>query len=223
MAAVEKNRPGVRGRLHWIWVLAHLGGPTVLDDLMRLAEADPEPSVRAQAVRAVADLTDPLWTKDASLHRRVSESLAALSKDQPPQVRLEVLIALGRLRWAGLPDWLRRNPGQPDPPLAHAAMQALRRSENWSAILKLLDEPGGTPLRTIALRAIAGRFEPKVVDGLLERLRSEKNPARRREYADALTRVCKKPGPWVYWGYRPAAPAGELSGMGANGSDRTGP
>src|SRR5262249_16217610 len=23
------------------------------------------------------------------------------------------------------------------------------------------------------------------------------------EYADALTRVYKKPGPWIYWGYRP--------------------
>src|SRR5207253_1489248 len=27
--------------------------------------------------------------------------------------------------------------------------------------------------------------------------------SRRREYAEALTRVYRKPGPWVYWGYRP--------------------
>src|SRR5262249_5080441 len=27
--------------------------------------------------------------------------------------------------------------------------------------------------------------------------------ARRRQYADALTRVCKRPGEWAYWGYRP--------------------
>src|SRR5262249_43549984 len=30
------------------------------------------------------------------------------------------------------------------------------------------------------------------------------DPGRRRAYADALTRVHRKPGPWVYWGYRPA-------------------
>ena len=48
------------------------------------------------------------------------------------------------------------------------------------------------------------RFEPIVVDGLLERLRTEKDGARRLEYAAALTRVCNKPGAWVYWGFRPA-------------------
>ncbi|HYT91381.1 MAG TPA: HEAT repeat domain-containing protein, partial [Gemmataceae bacterium] len=26
---------------------------------------------------------------------------------------------------------------------------------------------------------------------------------RRREYADLLTRICKKPPPWTYWGFRP--------------------
>src|SRR5262249_41149598 len=43
-----------------------------------------------------------------------------------------------------------------------------------------------------------------VVDGLLDRLRDTKNSVRRREYADVLTRVYKKSGPWKYWGYRPA-------------------
>jgi len=83
-------------------------------------------------------------------------------------------------------------------------MQTIRRSDNWPEILKILDEPGNTPMRIIAVRALADRFEPKVVDGLIKRLGSEKDAARRREYADLLTRVCKKPGQSVYWGYRPA-------------------
>src|SRR5262249_20595169 len=34
--------------------------------------------------------------------------------------------------------------------------------------------------------------------------RRETDPGRRREYADALTRVYRKPSrPWVYWGFRP--------------------
>src|SRR5262249_23347500 len=106
-------------------------------------------------------------------------------------------------RWMGVPDWLRQNLRQPDAALAHAALQALRRSENWSAILQLLDEPDGAPMRAIARGAVVERFEPRVVDGLIERLRTEPAAARRREYADALTRVYKKPGPWVYWDYRP--------------------
>jgi putative heme-binding domain-containing protein len=44
---------------------------------------------------------------------------------------------------------------------------------------------------------------PALVDGLIDRLRSEPEAARRRELADLLTRVYKKPGPWTYWGYRP--------------------
>jgi putative heme-binding domain-containing protein len=82
-------------------------------------------------------------------------------------------------------------------------MQALRRCENWPATLKLLDEPSDSPLRAVALRAVAERYEPTVVDGLIERLGRETVVERRQEYADALTRVYKKPGPWVYWGYRP--------------------
>jgi putative membrane-bound dehydrogenase-like protein len=205
--ALAQKRLGDRGRLHALWALAHLGGRAAINDLVRLATSDPEASVRAQAVRAVADLADPVLIRhqlnagpgDAAF----AERLAALGKGQDSRVLLEVIIALGRLRWAGLPDWLTQNLAKPDAALAHAALQALRRSENWSAILQLLDEPDGAPMRTIALRAVAERFEPTVVDGLIERLRTEPVAARRREYADALTRACKKPGPWTYWGYRP--------------------
>jgi putative membrane-bound dehydrogenase-like protein len=205
--ALAKKRLGVRGRLHALWALAHLDGRAAIDDLVRIATSDPEASVRAQAVRAVVDLADPVFTQhrlnagpgDATLAAR----LAALGKGQDSRVLLEVIIALGRLRWADLPDWLRQNLTQPDTALAHAALQALRRSQNWSVILQLLDEPDGAPMRAIARRAVAEQFVPKVVDGLIERLRTEPTAARRREYADTLTRVYKKPGPWTYWGYRP--------------------
>jgi putative membrane-bound dehydrogenase-like protein len=205
--ALAKKRLGVRGRLHALWALARLGGPAAIDDLVRIATSDPEASVRTQAVHAVADLADPVFTRhrlnagpgDAALATR----LAALGKGQDSRGLLEVIIALGRLRWVGAPDWLGKNLAKPDDALAHAALQALRRSENWSAILQLLDKPDTAPMRAIARRAVAERFEPKVVNGLIERLRTEPAAARRCEYADALSRVYKKPGPWTYWGYRP--------------------
>jgi putative membrane-bound dehydrogenase-like protein len=205
--ALGKERVGVRGRLHAVWILAHVRGAKAIDDLFRIAKTDPEPSVRAQAVRAVADLADPVLvrhkldagTGDADLAVRLAE----LGRGQNSGVQREIIVALGRLRWASAPDWLRQHLGKPDAALAHAAMQTLRRSENWSAILKLLDESSDEPLRAIALRAVAERYEPKVVDGLIERVRTEKDAVRRREYSLALARVYKKPGPWVYWGYRP--------------------
>ncbi len=206
-AALSKQRLGARGRLHAVWILAQGRGPDAVKELLELVRTDPDPRVRAQAVRAIADLADPVLARrrldagpaDADLVGR----LAALAVDQDPRVMLEVVIALGRLRWSEAPAWLKKNLSKPDAALAHAAMQTLRRSENWSAVLKLLDEPDTTPVRAIALRAVGDQFSTAVVDGLIDRLRSEPDPGRLREYADALTRVHQKPGPWVYWGYRP--------------------
>jgi putative membrane-bound dehydrogenase-like protein len=204
--ALAKNRIGPRGRLHAIWVFASLKDPSI-DNLLRMARSDPDVGVRAQAVRAIADLVDPVLTHhklDACRgDAKIAEQLAVVAKGQGPRVVREIVVALGRLRWVGTPDWLRQNLDRPDPALAHAAMQALRRCENWSAILRILDEPGDSPLRAIALRAVAERYEPTVVDGLIERLGMEKGAKRRQEYADALARVYKKPGPGGYWGYRP--------------------
>src|SRR5262249_29248050 len=202
------RRVGVRGRLHAVWILAHLGGPDIIAELVDVARSDLEPRVRAQAVRAVADLADPVFTQhrlacgpgDAELAAR----LATLADDRDPRVLLELTVALGRLRWREAPGWLHKTLVRPDPALAHAAVQAMRQSANWPAVLALLDGPDTGPTRALALRAIADRAEPQVVDGVIARLSREPDAARRRQYADALARVHKKPGPWVYWGYRPA-------------------
>lgn len=206
--SLAKNRIGPRGRLHAVWILAKLKGRSAIDDLLRMAKSDSKTSVRAQAIRAVADLSDPLLVRhkldagggDAELASRIAE----LGKGQDPTVLLEVTVALGRIRWTVMADWVTENLKQPDLALAHATMQALRRSENWPSLMKLVDLPSNVPVRAIALRAIAQRYEPAVVDGLIERLGSETDAVRRREYADALARVYQKPAPWVYWGYRPA-------------------
>jgi putative membrane-bound dehydrogenase-like protein len=206
--AVRQGRLGVRGRLHAVWVLAHLGGPGAIDELVGLVRSESDPRVQAQAVRAVADLADPVLAGhrleggpgDAGL----ATKLAALAGGRDPRVLREVTVAVGRLRWPETPDWLRRTIGQPDPALAHAAVQAMRRSTNWPAVLALLDGSDAEPVRALALRAIADRAETDVVDGLIARLSTERDPGRRRQYADALARVYKKPGAWVYWGYRPA-------------------
>src|SRR6185503_12429527 len=170
------------------------------NQLFKLAESDPDTAVRVRAVRAIADLTDPVLVK----HRldagpgdpAVATRLAAVIRGQDPRVLLEGIAAMGRLRWPGAPDWLRENLGAPDAALAHAAQQTLRRSGNWTAVLRWLDD---TNLRPIALRALASQAEPLVADDLIRRL----DGPDRREAADLLTRIHRKPGPWTYWGFRP--------------------
>jgi putative membrane-bound dehydrogenase-like protein len=198
---------GPRGRMHAIWALTHLDGAKAIEELLRIAKTDPEAGVRLQAVRAVADLADPILTQhkldagpgDAAIATR----LAALAKGQDERVQMAIVVALGRLRWTDAPGWLSQILAKPDPSLQHAAMQTLRRADNWPAVLELLDQPTDAPIRSIALRALAVRHQSTVVDGLIQRLGSDPDPLRRREYADALARVYKKPGPWTYWGYRP--------------------
>jgi putative membrane-bound dehydrogenase-like protein len=201
------DKLGPCGRMHAVWALAKLAGDKAIEDLLRIAGSDPDPGVRVQAIRAIADLADPVLAKheldagrgDVALARR----LAALADQREPRGLLEVVIALGRLRWADAPAWLRRSLDAPDAPLAHAAQQTLRRCGNWPAVLELLDEADKAPIRNIALRALAERYSPAVVDGLVERLRTDPDPAHRRAYADLLARIYKQPGPWKYWGYRP--------------------
>jgi putative membrane-bound dehydrogenase-like protein len=207
-AAIRDGRLGVRGRLHAAWILAHNEGRAAIPELIDLLRTDAEPRVQAQAVRAVADLADPVV-----LHHRLdtgprdpdlASQMAALAQGKDARVVREVVIALGRLRWSDSPAWLASALPEPDPALAHAAMQTLRRSSNWKAVLKLLDGPDSTPLRAIALRALADCYELDVVDGLISRLRDEPDPKHRQEYADLLVRTGKRAGPWTYWGYRPA-------------------
>src|SRR5207245_9807663 len=123
-AALKSNRLGTRGRLHAVWIIAHLSGPGAVERLLHMAKTDAEPRVQAQAVRAVADLVDPVLIQhrlaagpgDAELASRLAE----LARGRDPQVQLEIVVALGRLHWAGFPAWLGQVRIEPDTALAHA-------------------------------------------------------------------------------------------------------
>ena len=199
----------VRARMHAVWILTKDGSDAAREKLFDLVASDPDPRVQVQGVRALADLYDPVLAG----HRldappadpAIAERLAKLALGKDPRVLLEIVIAVGRLQWREAPDWLRKTlAGERniEPVLAHAAMQTLRHSGNWPLVLLMLDLPHDALIRPIALRAIAGQHHPAIADGLIERLEG-KDVQRRIEYAGALTRICRQPGPWTYWGYRP--------------------
>lgn len=169
----------MHGRLHAIWLLSQIDGRKAVAPLFRIAKNDPKPQVRRQAIRALADQLDPVLVAHRLDAPRVdtttAERLAVLASDADPQMVLEVVVTLGRLRWSGAPDWLDRNLAEPDQFLAHAAQQTMRRSGNWPAVLKLVDRPD-SPIRQIAVRALADCSEEIVVDGLVERLKLAKEP-----------------------------------------------
>ncbi len=219
------------GWLHGVWILEHVLGPGATDELFKLATLNALPRVQIQAIRALADLHDPMLAEhrldagpgDVKIAKRLAGSL-----HWHGPMTLDVIVALGRLKWAQTPFWMSQDLQKwTSPPAVHAAQQTLRRCGDWLAVLRLLDEPfepappalklnGGSPqrdrskdadwavsLRYIALRALADQADKQVVEGLEVRIRLANDPAVRREYASLLSRVHRKPGPWVYWGFRP--------------------
>ena len=211
----------VLGRLHGVWIIARIGGAESIDLLFNLAQDDPVPRVRAQAVRAIADLVDPVLVRHRIVAGRgdpaIARQIADLADGAKPRVLLEVLIALGRLRWSGAPRWLAQTWKGGDPAQTHAALRLLRDAENWPDVLTLLDRPdrprsASLDLRTVALHALGDRANSTIVAGIDDRLKSDSDPRRRRQYVDLLARVYKRPVPWVYWGFRPAPrPANTVS------------
>jgi putative heme-binding domain-containing protein len=226
--AVENGRMTVNGRFHAVWIIAQATGEAALEKLFAWSTSESDSSVRAQLIRAISDLEDPVLKSHrleaGAGNARIAARLAKLADGKGPRDLFEIVVALGRLRWSDAPDWLghqfstfsalpRLNAAAElsDSFLAHTVMRALRKSGNWPGVLQLLDLPSRDPLRPIALRAIADQAVDRVADQLIERLGAvadEGQPGvdvvRRMEYADALTRIYKRPAPWTYWGYRPA-------------------
>jgi putative membrane-bound dehydrogenase-like protein len=100
--ALAAGKLGVRGRLHAIWILARGEDPAIVEQIWRLVRDDPEPSVQAQAVRALADRFDPVLRQGrlgaCPEDDQAAERLAALASGKHPIVMLEIMVALGRWR-----------------------------------------------------------------------------------------------------------------------------
>lgn len=222
---LRKGNLNERGWLHGVWILTHLLGSQASDELFKLAQTDWLPRVQTQAIRALADLHDPVLVEHrldaAPGDAKIAQRLSGLVRWR--HLTLDVVASLGRLKWAPLPNWMSQKLTLRERSVAHASQQSLRQCGDWLAVLRLLDEPSpplpllvkksdptwnqprDISLRDVALRALANQVNETIVDGLEVRLRIERAPARRREYADLLSRVHRKPSAqWAYWGFRPA-------------------
>ncbi|MFM9966499.1 MAG: HEAT repeat domain-containing protein [Planctomycetaceae bacterium] len=230
------------GKQHCVWILTHVLGTQATDDLFDLAGSTSDRRLQTQAIRALADLHDPVLVG----HRldagpgdvNVVKRLMGLVGRRNHHLTLEIVVAIGRMNSAQAPVWMSQNLALMDPVLAHATQQTLRRCGDRLAVLRLLDGRSPEPpalidknidkklmsdftkklkgdleqkplpsvsLRTAALRALKDQPEAAIVDGLVDRLRSERDSIRRLEYAYVLCRVHRKPPTqWVYWGFRPA-------------------
>ena len=204
-AANQSKQLNRMGRLHGVWIIARSGADTAVEELFDIASSDPDPSVQAQAVRAIGDLTDPVLSDNrvdtGRGDNRIAQRIAVLAEASVPQVALEALIVLRRLHWSQAPGWISERLVDSDPALDHAATQALRHAWAWPAVMDLLDGP--PRFRKLAMHAVAEQRVGYLATQVIERIETSGNPQHRREYADLLARIVRKEKPWTYWGFRP--------------------
>jgi putative heme-binding domain-containing protein len=125
--------------------------------------------------------------------------------DPNPRIRLQAVTGLGHLGKLEVASGLLARTADSDHTVAHLAVQALRWLKASEVCLRALDSADET-IRSGALRALQGIYDPAVVDGLLQRL-STSNPELRRGIYNTLCRLDKKEapytGPSMWWGTRP--------------------
>jgi len=204
-SALKSDELNRYGRLHAIWIIALSGSDTSLDELFTFAESDRNATVRAQAIRAIGDLTDPVLVHNkiegGRGDSRVAERLVRLAEQADPRITLEILVVLRRLHAKQTPSFIVQCFRESDPALEHATQQALREARNWPGVLRLLDE--SPQLRKLALQAIAEQRVEYVAKQLIERIAKSGDAVHRGEYADAISRIVRQEKPWEYWGFRP--------------------
>ena len=100
---LHSGRLGVHARMHAVWITSQARQQTAVEMLFEVAASDPDPRVRAQAIRAIGDLTDPVLVNSrvdsGRGDKRIATRLAKLAEQADPRIVLEVLIVMHRLQW----------------------------------------------------------------------------------------------------------------------------
>jgi putative heme-binding domain-containing protein len=183
----------IQGRVAALFTLSQLLGKRSHEALLRLAKQD---ALREYALRALAD--DPAG-RPAVPARPFVEAL----RDPAPRVRLQAVVALGRLGKADAAAALLPLTADKDPVVAHVAVNALVALRASAVCLAAVGEGKGHA--AMALRVLQSLHEPAVVGGLVERYRLARDPAVRAKVLGALARLYHREAEWdgSWWGTRP--------------------
>ncbi len=188
----------VLARRHLVWALDAIAGGTPeatlpLIDLLRSPEAD----LRAQSARALGERKAPLEAAVEALMKRV--------KDPDPTVRLQAIIALGRIGDPQAVPAILPALAEPDVFLAFSARVALRRIGDWEAAAEGLKAEEAA-VRVGVLQAMEQQFHKKAVEHLIayafDDSKADDERAKALQFAASVHHKAK---PWdgTWWGTRP--------------------
>ena len=156
-------------------------------------------TIAAWAIRALADGEEPLDDHHATVVSALTSSDA--------RTRREAVVALAKKSIARNASILAPLLGDPDPIVAHTAMQAMRKLDDGSVSFAIIDDPASSSdLRAGAFRVLCALHRPSVVEGILARLARSADTTLRHPLLTTLCRLSAIENPeWNggSWGTRP--------------------
>ena len=188
-------RQPLHGRIAALFALALAHPPSTPAFLGKLSE---DPSVAPWALRALGDLPDP--------SKAPAKKVVAALASQDPVARREAAIALARLQLTQHARALFPLLADPDPVVAHTAVQSVVALQPVKEAFAALDAAKTSEaVRRGLLRALQSWHRDDVVDGLVQRLGRQPDAAHRQGLITALCRLHHVDGPWKgdSWGTRP--------------------
>jgi putative heme-binding domain-containing protein len=192
------------GRVAAIFTLLQLQGPRSHETLVKFLD---HAELREFALRALADRRGPM----------PSDVITRFFRDSNPRVRLQAAVAVARLQKKEAASELTGLLADPDPIVAHVAVNSLVSLHAVDECFVALE--AGTPN---AVRVLQSIHEMPVVDGLLSRLVKVQGPAARKPLLAALCRLYTQEAKWdgKWWGTRPDTTGPYFNPVKWEGSER---
>ncbi len=197
LVAIAESNADLTCRAAAIFTLAQLQQPAAVEALVKLTAHD---EIRESALRALGDsMQDP--------NSIPATPFIVAAADSSPRVRLAAVRVLGRLGKAESTMAMLPTAEDADPIVAHVAIDTLVKFKSIDDYFRTLDDLRTSPrLFAAVCRALQALHEPRVVDGLLQRLdKMTADEAKHKLLLSALCRLYHREDQWdgKWWGTRP--------------------
>ena len=194
--AADRSRP-LANRAAALFTDKQLRGAQATAQIAQLAS---DPTIAALAIKALGD--------DLTQARSIPIPIVtAALRSTDPRTRKEALITLARADSLASAPAITTLLSDPDPVVAHTAVQALRSLRAVDASLAVVDSTTAAPAqRKGSLLVLQSIHEARVTNALIQRLTSDQTVERQNDLVGALARLANTEAQWngSWWNTRPS-------------------
>lgn len=192
---LASSKAPIASRVAAIFTLEQLGGAGSQKALLEFAKLD---SLREFALRALSD-------DKAQATNLPSQPFVAALRDANARVRLQAVTALARIGKSDTASAILPLTADVDPVVAHLAVNSLVELHAAGICLEAFDSASTASWISGSAQALQQMHEPRVAEGLIDRLNKNPEAAARQVIVKALCRLYQREADWDgrWWGTRP--------------------